>query len=30
MQSAFELAPWGGVTRAHLYTAVSAIFHRPS
>ena len=30
MQSAFELAPWGGATRAHLYTAVSAIFHRPS
>jgi hypothetical protein len=30
MQSAFELAPWGGVTRAHLYTAVAAIFHRPS
>jgi hypothetical protein len=30
MQSAFELAPWGGVTRAHLYKAVSSIFHRPS
>ncbi len=30
MQSAFELAPWAGVTRAHLYTAVAAVFHRPS
>lgn len=30
MQSAFELAPWDEITRAHLYTAVSAIFHRPS
>jgi small ligand-binding sensory domain FIST len=30
MQSAFELAPWRGSTRVHLYTASCAVFHRLS
>lgn len=30
MHSSFELAPWGDRTRVHLFTAVSAVFFRPS
>lgn len=30
MQSAFELSPWGGPTRIHLYAAACTLFYRPS
>lgn len=30
MQSAFEIAPWGGRSRLQLFTAVAVVFYRPS